>query len=70
VLQILQIKTRFSNMIIVLKVILMILIHKTYAYIKQDSEIILLPAWNPTGLDEVRAFHYTFLFNAQRLNYY
>ncbi|XP_012229234.2 A disintegrin and metalloproteinase with thrombospondin motifs adt-2-like isoform X1 [Linepithema humile] len=40
-------------MFLLLKFTLIILINKTYAYITQDSEIILLPAWNPTGAKEI-----------------
>ncbi|XP_012228906.2 A disintegrin and metalloproteinase with thrombospondin motifs adt-2-like isoform X1 [Linepithema humile] len=40
-------------MFLILKLALIILINKTNAYITQDIEIILLPAWNPTGAKEI-----------------
>nr|XP_012234457.1 PREDICTED: A disintegrin and metalloproteinase with thrombospondin motifs 17-like [Linepithema humile] len=40
-------------MFFILKVVLIILLNETYAYITQDSEIILLPARNPTGAKKI-----------------
>ncbi|XP_012230166.2 A disintegrin and metalloproteinase with thrombospondin motifs adt-2-like isoform X1 [Linepithema humile] len=40
-------------MFLLLKLVLIILTNKTHAYITQDCEIILLPAWNPTGAKEI-----------------
>ncbi|XP_012224544.2 A disintegrin and metalloproteinase with thrombospondin motifs adt-2-like isoform X1 [Linepithema humile] len=40
-------------MLLVLEFILIIILNKTNAYITQDSEIILLPAWNPTDAEEI-----------------
>jgi len=53
-------------MFLILNVILIILFNKTYAYITQDSEIILLPAWNPTGTKVVRFLYFSVLFIALR----
>jgi hypothetical protein len=47
-------------MFLILELVLIILLNKTYAYITQDSEIILLPAWNPTDAKEVRSFYCLF----------
>jgi len=44
--------------------VLIILLNKMYAYIPQDSEIILLPAWNLTGTKEVRLLYCGVLFIA------
>ncbi|XP_067208402.1 A disintegrin and metalloproteinase with thrombospondin motifs adt-2-like [Linepithema humile] len=40
-------------MLLILEFILIILLNETNAYITQDSEIILLPAWNPSGGKEI-----------------
>ncbi|XP_067208708.1 A disintegrin and metalloproteinase with thrombospondin motifs 2-like [Linepithema humile] len=40
-------------MLLILKLVLITLLNVTYAYITQDSEIILLPAWNPTGMKKI-----------------
>nr|XP_012214602.1 PREDICTED: A disintegrin and metalloproteinase with thrombospondin motifs 12-like [Linepithema humile] len=40
-------------MFLLLKLVLIILINLTYAYITQDSEIILLPAWNSAGAKKI-----------------
>ncbi|XP_067208711.1 A disintegrin and metalloproteinase with thrombospondin motifs 7-like [Linepithema humile] len=37
----------------ILKLVLIILLNVTYASITQDSEILLLPALNPTGMNEI-----------------
>ncbi|XP_067208404.1 A disintegrin and metalloproteinase with thrombospondin motifs 2-like isoform X2 [Linepithema humile] len=41
-------------MFLLLEFILIIILNKTNAYITQDSEIILLPSWNPTGEEEIQ----------------
>ncbi|XP_012214601.1 A disintegrin and metalloproteinase with thrombospondin motifs adt-2-like isoform X2 [Linepithema humile] len=40
-------------MFLLLKLVLIILINLTHAYITQDSEIILLPAWNPVKAKKI-----------------
>jgi len=40
-------------MFLTLLLVLIILLNNTYTYIKQDNEITLLPACNPTGAKEV-----------------
>nr|XP_012230667.1 PREDICTED: uncharacterized protein LOC105676986 [Linepithema humile] len=40
-------------MFFILKLVLITLLNETYAYITQDTETILLPAWNPTGAKEI-----------------
>nr|XP_012224547.1 PREDICTED: disintegrin and metalloproteinase domain-containing protein 28-like [Linepithema humile] len=40
-------------MLLILEFILIIMLNKTNAYITQDSEIILLPVWNPTDAEEI-----------------
>nr|XP_012214597.1 PREDICTED: uncharacterized protein LOC105667393 [Linepithema humile] len=40
-------------MFFLLKLILIVLTSQTYEYVTQDSEIILLPAWEPTGAIEI-----------------
>lgn len=45
--------------------ILIILFNKTHAYITQNTETILMPAWYPTDAKEVRVFYCTALFIGQ-----
>lgn len=53
-----------NNMLFILKLILIILLNKTSAYITQNNiETIILPTWNSTDRKEVRVFYYTALFN-------
>ena len=56
-------------MFFILNLMLIILITKTYGYIIQNKEIILLPAWNPAGAEKVRfTVMYHFVLNTQSIN--
>ena len=55
---------RKLKMFFILNLILIIILNISYAYITQDSEIVLLPVWNPSGAKEVRTFYCTVLFVA------
>ena len=58
-------------MFLIVKLILTVLINKTYGYIIQNREIILLPAWNPAGAEEVHfTVMYYLVFNTQSINQY
>ncbi|XP_012220601.2 A disintegrin and metalloproteinase with thrombospondin motifs adt-2-like [Linepithema humile] len=51
--QILKLKNARNNMFSMSKLLLIILLNETYAYITQDIETILLPALNPTSANEI-----------------
>jgi len=50
-------------MFFILKLVLLILVNKAYTYIKQDTEIILMPSWNRMDAKEVRAFYIVLFFD-------
>jgi len=49
-------------MFFILKLMLVILLNETYAYITQDIETILLPTLNSTSAEEVREFYCVALY--------
>ena len=56
-------------MLLILNLILIIIINKTYVYSIQDSDIILLPAWNPASAKEIRfTVMYYLVLHTQSIN--